>query len=139
MIRTAVICGVALALGPLGSHGKRADLGWLVYSAVALGILKLFLEDLRFGNAASLAVSLFFYFYGLILILLPRLTKSSCDFLRGSDSRLHSSADLRQIIRGLGDQDEPLLCPLSVSSTAFLISYYAERGPPRGELSGLPA
>lgn len=53
MIRTAVICGVALALRLLGSHGKRADLGWLVYSAVALGILKLFPEDLRFGNAAS--------------------------------------------------------------------------------------
>jgi hypothetical protein len=30
-------------------------------------------EDLRFGNAASLVVSLLFY--GLILILLPRVTK----------------------------------------------------------------
>ena len=73
MIRTAVICAVALALGFLGAHGKRVELGWLAYITVGLGTLKLFLEDLRFGNAASLVVSLFFY--GLILILLPRLTK----------------------------------------------------------------
>lgn len=52
MIRTAVICGVALAFGGPGSHGKRADLGRLAYSAVALGTLKLFREDLRFGKAA---------------------------------------------------------------------------------------
>jgi hypothetical protein len=57
MIRSAIICGVALAFCVLGSHGKRADLGWLAYSAVALGTLRLFLEDLRFGNAASLVFS----------------------------------------------------------------------------------
>ena len=73
MIRTAVICAVALALGLLGARGKRVELGWLAYVTVGLGTLKLFLEDLRFGNAASLVVSLFFY--GLILVLLPRLTK----------------------------------------------------------------
>lgn len=73
MIRTAVICAVALALGFLGARGKRVELGWLAYVTVGLGTLKLFLEDLRFGNAASLVLSLFFY--GLILILLPRLTK----------------------------------------------------------------
>ena len=75
MIRTAVICVLALALGLLGSHLIRPELGWLAYAAVAMGALKLFLEDLRFGNAASLVVSLLFY--GLILILLPRLTKRS--------------------------------------------------------------
>jgi hypothetical protein len=73
MIRTAVICAVALALGSLGARGKHVELGWLAYVTVGLGTLKLFLEDLRFGNAASLVVSLFFY--GLILVLLPRLTK----------------------------------------------------------------
>ena len=35
--------------------------------------LKLVVEDLRFGNAATLMVSLLFY--GLVLILLPRLTR----------------------------------------------------------------
>jgi hypothetical protein len=39
--------------------------------------LKLLFEDLRFGDAASLVVSLLFY--GLILILLPRLTRRGAD------------------------------------------------------------
>jgi len=73
VIRTVVICAVALALGFLGSRQKRVELAWLAYTAVALGTLKLLVEDLRFGNAASLVVSLLFY--GLILILLPRVTK----------------------------------------------------------------
>jgi hypothetical protein len=73
VIRTAAICAIALTLGVLGGHENRAELIWLAYAAVALGTLKLFLEDLRFGNALTLVVSLLFY--GLILILLPRLTK----------------------------------------------------------------
>jgi len=73
VIRTVVICAVALALGFLGSLQKRIELAWLAYAAVGLGTLKLLLEDLRFGNAASLVVSLLFY--GLILILLPRVAK----------------------------------------------------------------
>jgi hypothetical protein len=73
VIRTVVTCAVAIALGILGSLQKGAELAWLAYAAVALGTLKLLVEDLRFGNAASLVVSLLFY--GLILILLPRVTK----------------------------------------------------------------
>jgi len=75
VIRTVAICGVALTLAVLGMRWQRAELGWLAYAAVALGTLKLLLEDLRFGNAASLVVSLLFY--GLILILLPRLARKS--------------------------------------------------------------
>jgi hypothetical protein len=71
MIRTIIICVVALALG-LASRRRHIELRWIAYAAVALGTLKLLLEDLRFGNPASLVVS--FVFYGLILILLPRLT-----------------------------------------------------------------
>ena len=73
VIRTVVICAVALALGFLSSVQNRIELFWLACAAVALGTLKLLVEDLRFGNAASLVVSLLFY--GLILILLPRITK----------------------------------------------------------------
>jgi len=73
VIRTIVNCALALALGFLGSYWKRIELGWVAYAAVAFGTLKLLFEDLRFGNAASLVVSLLFY--GLILILLPRLTR----------------------------------------------------------------
>jgi hypothetical protein len=75
-IRTIVTCLVALSLGYCASLLRRPELGWLAYAAVGLGALKLLLEDLRFGNAASLVVSLLFY--GLILILLPRLLKPSC-------------------------------------------------------------
>jgi len=73
VIRTVVNCALALALGFLGSRWQRIELGWVAYAAVAFGTLKLLFEDLRFGNAASLVVSLLFY--GLILILLPRLTR----------------------------------------------------------------
>jgi hypothetical protein len=73
VVRTVVNCALALALGFLGSRWKHVELGWVAYAAVAFGTLKLLFEDLRFGNAASLVVSLLFY--GLVLILLPRLTR----------------------------------------------------------------
>jgi len=77
VIRTIVNCGLALAFAFSGSRWKRIELGWLAYAAVAFGTLKLLFEDLRFGNAASLVVSLLFY--GLILILLPRLAHRSAE------------------------------------------------------------
>jgi hypothetical protein len=73
VVRTIVNCALALGLGYLGSRLKRVELGWVAYAAVAFGTLKLLFEDLRFGNAASLVVSLLFY--GSVLILLPRLTR----------------------------------------------------------------
>ena len=75
VIRTIMNCALALALGFLGSRWKRVELGWIAYAAVAFGTLKLLFEDLRFGSASSLVVSLLFY--GLILILLPRLTRAT--------------------------------------------------------------
>jgi len=75
VVRTIVNCLLALSLGFLGSRWKHVELGWVAYAAVAFGTLKLLFEDLRFGNAASLVVSLLFY--GLVLILLPRLTRRS--------------------------------------------------------------
>jgi hypothetical protein len=73
VIRTVVNCALALALAYLGSRWNRIELAWVAYTAVGFGTLKLLFEDLRFGNAASLVLSLLFY--GLILILLPRLTR----------------------------------------------------------------
>jgi hypothetical protein len=73
VVRTIVNCALALAFGFFGSRSRRIELRWLAYAAVAFGTLKLLFEDLRFGNAASLVVSLLFY--GLVLILLPRLTR----------------------------------------------------------------
>lgn len=73
VIRTIVNCFLSLAFAFLGSRGERIELIWLAYASVAFGTLKLLFEDLRFGNATSLVISLLFY--GLILILLPRLTR----------------------------------------------------------------
>ncbi len=73
VVRTVVTCLLALALSYLGSRSKRVELRWVAYAAVAFGALKLLFEDLRFGNAGSLVVSLLFY--GLILILIPKLTR----------------------------------------------------------------
>jgi len=78
VVRTVVICGVALVLGYAGSRWKRVELLWAAYVAIGLGTLKLVFEDLRYGNALSLMASLLFY--GMILIVIPRLTR------RGSES-----------------------------------------------------
>lgn len=73
MVRTVVTCLMALGLAYAGSRWNRVELGWLAYGAIGLGALKLVVEDLRFGNAGTLMVSLLFY--GLILILLPKVTR----------------------------------------------------------------
>lgn len=73
VIRTIVTCGLAFVLGFAASRCKYVELGWLASAAVAFGTLKLLLEDMRFGNAVSLVISLLCY--GSMLILLPRLTR----------------------------------------------------------------
>lgn len=70
VLRTIVNCVLALVLGFAGWRWRHAELRWVAYAAVALGTLKLLLEDLRFGNAGSLVISLLCY--GTVLILLPR-------------------------------------------------------------------
>jgi hypothetical protein len=75
VIRTIVNCFLSLVLAFAGSRSKRVELGWVAYAAVVFGTLKLLLEDLRFGNAASMVVSLLCY--GSVLILLPRLTNQA--------------------------------------------------------------
>ncbi len=74
VVRTIVNCALALGLGSLSCLSfQRVELRWVAYIALAFGTLKLLLEDLRFGNPASLVLSLLFY--GLVLILLPRMTR----------------------------------------------------------------
>jgi len=77
VVRTVMTCSVALILTFCGSRLKRPELLWVAYVAIAFGTLKLLFEDLRFGNAASLVASLLFY--GLILILIPQLTRFGRD------------------------------------------------------------
>lgn len=73
VVRTIVNCALALGLGYLSLRFNRVELRWVAYIALAFGTLKLLFEDLRFGNPASLVLSLLFY--GLVLILLPRMTR----------------------------------------------------------------
>ena len=71
--RTLVTCMVALAAGFLHARTGRAELLWISYSAVALGALKLALQDFRQSGPAALAVSL--VCYGGLLIVLPRFRR----------------------------------------------------------------
>jgi hypothetical protein len=75
VIRTAVIGMAALALAWGSSRGKRIELVWLTYVAIALCTVKLLFEDLRYGSAGSVALSLFFY--GMVWVLAPRLLRRS--------------------------------------------------------------
>jgi hypothetical protein len=75
VIRTVVNCGLAITLGYLAMRTRRVELVWVAYTALGFGALKLLFEDLRIGNTASLVVSLLFY--GLVLVILPRLTRRS--------------------------------------------------------------
>jgi hypothetical protein len=78
VVRTVVNCIMALGFAYFGIRLNRAELKWIAYAAVLFGTAKLLFEDLRFGNPASLVLSLLFY--GLILILLPRMAKRSSEF-----------------------------------------------------------
>ena len=73
VLRTAVLAALALALAWGARRGTWPELGWLVYPLVALGGIKLLLQDLRDGRPATLVVSL--ALYGAVLILAPRLMK----------------------------------------------------------------
>jgi hypothetical protein len=74
VVRTGVLAGLALALAFLARRLTLPELGWLVYPLVALGGLKLLMQDLRHGRPATLVLSL--TLYGLVLTLAPRLLKA---------------------------------------------------------------
>jgi hypothetical protein len=70
--RTLVISSIALTLALVGVRTAHKELVWLSYAAIALGAIKLFLEDFRQSPPAALAVSLLCY--GALLILVPKLS-----------------------------------------------------------------
>jgi hypothetical protein len=69
---SAVLVALVLGLAWLAQRGL-GELVWLVYPLVAVGALKLLLQDVRAGRPATLVASL--GLYGSLLILLPRLLK----------------------------------------------------------------
>jgi hypothetical protein len=70
--RTLTICALALAFCFMGSRTRRRELVWISYAAIALGTVKLIMEDFRQSHPAALAVSLLCY--GALLILVPKLS-----------------------------------------------------------------
>jgi hypothetical protein len=71
VVRTPVLCVLALAVAVRGAWLERSELVWLAYAGMAACTLKLLLEDLRAGSAMSIAMSLFFY--GAVWVLLPKV------------------------------------------------------------------
>ena len=71
--RTAVVAGSALLLAALGRRRKLWELSWFGYPLLALGGLKLLLEDLSRGRPITLFLG--FVFYGIALIFVPKLVR----------------------------------------------------------------
>ena len=74
VVRTLVICGLALALALAGSRYRKSELIWIAYAAMAICTVKLLWEDLRTGSTGAMAVSLFLY--GMVWLVLPRVVRS---------------------------------------------------------------
>jgi hypothetical protein len=72
--RTAVLGVLALGLAQAARRGAWPEIRWLVYPLVALGGVKLLVQDLRVGRPATLVLSL--ALYGAVLLLVPRLLRA---------------------------------------------------------------
>ena len=73
-IRTGMLAALSLGVAEAGCRFGKRELEWLVYPMLALGGLKLLMEDLPSGRAATLSVS--FLLYGTALTLAPRLARA---------------------------------------------------------------
>jgi hypothetical protein len=73
VVRTAILAALAIGLALAARRWAWPELGWLVYPLVALGGVKLILQDLRVGRPATLVLSL--ALYGAVLVLAPRLLR----------------------------------------------------------------
>jgi len=69
--RTAVLAVTVIALAFAARRTRWAELGWPVVPLLALGCVKLLIEDMRRGSAVTLTVSL--ALFGTALIVAPRL------------------------------------------------------------------
>ncbi len=71
--RSLVLAVSALLLATIGSRAALPELTWLVYPLLAVGGLKLLLEDLPHGRPATLFLA--FAAFGISLIMAPRLLR----------------------------------------------------------------
>lgn len=70
-VRTGVLAGVAVLLASASRAKRGRELGWLLYPVLAIGGVKLLVEDLRFSRPATLFLAL--ALYGAALVAAARL------------------------------------------------------------------
>ena len=70
-LRTVALVVTAVAVAWLGRRAELSEAGWIAYPLLGVTGLKILLEDLRLGRPATLILG--FAFYGLGLILIPRI------------------------------------------------------------------
>ena len=73
-VRTSVLAAAALALAWAGRSARWRESGWLLYPVLALGGLKLLVEDLPRSQPATLFIAL--AAYGGALIVAPRVARA---------------------------------------------------------------
>jgi hypothetical protein len=73
-LRTSVLASAALALAWAGRSERFRESAWLLYPLLALGGLKLLVEDLPQSRPATLFIAL--AMYGGALIVAPRLSRA---------------------------------------------------------------
>jgi hypothetical protein len=74
-VRTAVLALSAAALAAGSRRARYHYMAWPVYMLLALGALKIVLEDIRAGGSAIMFLA--FGLYGSVLILAPRLLRKA--------------------------------------------------------------
>ena len=72
-VRTAVLACAAILLAVATRFERLAELGRLLYPVLALGGLKLVIEDFRYSHAGTLFVAL--ALFGIALVAAPRLAR----------------------------------------------------------------
>ncbi len=73
LIRTLVLCGIALGLAFAGSRWHRPEMRRIAYATLGFLAIKLLFEDLRHGRMEFIAASIFLF--ALALIGVPRLAR----------------------------------------------------------------
>jgi hypothetical protein len=73
LVRTLVLCAVALALAFAGSRWERPEMRRIAYASLGLLAIKLLFEDLRYGHLEFIAASIILF--ALALIAVPRLAR----------------------------------------------------------------
>ncbi len=73
LIRTLVLCAIALGLAFAGARWQRPEMRKIAYAALGFLAIKLLFEDLRHGHLEFIAASIFLF--ALALIGVPRLAR----------------------------------------------------------------